>query len=471
MTVRLGMAIGAATAAVVLAALLVGWWALVGVAGLLLGGGLVWASRSTSPPPQPEPPPAPAPPPVAVEPEARERRKHIVRHPVPSARSDYHFLFSAVVCWYGEARDDTSAGAAAVTAVQEQVRTFLGNEQPEEYETVQSRLAAALDDIRCAHPDIRGLRVVDVRVELPTADEQRLEQLSEVRKRKAAREEERELERLERAYLGDDALADPGRAVVWWLARNPDRVDEAVGNISTLTRLSSAATGHEIPDVYRDLMRETGDRDSRPPDPALSGLSWLAPDPHLEHTSSGDSEALRPGWGSADTDSDTVDAPRPAPRGDTDTGEAPEGGSVPQLWRDWERVLEHECTDRDDESRERFLDEEVQRIHGRGHVALAAWLRRRFDIPDILEDHREPDDAPTSGEWDHEAQTPNPSDLAVQPPGGVGDAAYVGFADAMPEPTQAHRAQTAPTSDPLPQTSVEPPSRRESHPHSAPPEP
>src|SRR5690606_38049337 len=119
-------------------------------------------------------------------------------------------------------------------------------------------MAAALGAGPGRHPGVWEAWAEEVRLELPEADAERLRHLREVRKRKAAREEERELERLEREYLGGDALADPGRAVVWWLARNPDRIDEAVDRIAALTRLSSAATGSEIPEVYRDLIREAG---------------------------------------------------------------------------------------------------------------------------------------------------------------------------------------------------------------------
>lgn len=391
MTARLGVGGLVVATAAVLAWALVDWWALLILPGLVVGGGLVWVTRAPGPQPDTEPELAPQPPPAEPEPEARERRKHIVRHPVPSARGDYRFLFSGVVCWYGSDPDDVSAEAAVVTAVQERARAFLADELPEEHEALQPQLAATLDGIRCAHVRVSRLRVVEVRLELPAVDAERLDQLSEVRKRKSAREEERELERLERSYLGEDALADPGRAVVWWLSRNPDRVDEAVGNIGTLTRLSSAATGSEIPDVYRDLMREMGDSESLTPE--------VNPDGH---------NAPRP-W--PEPGQDALDG--------TDTAGADDAGeeSVPDLWHDWERVLHQECRDKDEEGRERFLDEEVQRIYDRGHAELATWLRRRFDVPDIQQDVPAADCAAQQ-----QVEPPNRAD-------------YVGFAAAAPTPT------------------------------------
>lgn len=240
--------------ALAITAPLLSWWVLLpGVALLVAAGVLVLTrggSRTTelsTPPaftatPAPEPPDEPSP-----------RRKHLVRESFPGAREDYRFLLSAVVCWRGPDPADQKAEATAILDVRERARHHLRSEDPDEFEAVQHQLAYVLSGGPCPRPGVSYVWAEDVRLELLDTDRERLRQLREVRKKQAAREEERELERLERRYLGEDALADPGRALVWWLARNPDRVEDTVERIGTLSTLSAAATGAPVPQLYKDL--------------------------------------------------------------------------------------------------------------------------------------------------------------------------------------------------------------------------
>ena len=373
-----------AAAAVAVAAFFIGWWALLVAALLLVAGGvgLLLAPALRGPgggggrPPFDEEEPPEDPGPVLPDPleEAGERaapdyrRKHVFRQEVPSAREDYALLFSAVVCWRGRDLGDGAAEGAAVASVMERVRAFSLGVRPEDAEAEQPLLAAALGAGPCRHPGVWEAWAEEVRLELPEADAERLRHLREVRKRKAAREEERELERLEREYLGGDALADPGRAVVWWLARNPDRIDEAVDRIATLTRLSSAATGSEIPEVYRDLIREAA----------------TAPRP-------GGTEAGDPGGAPAAPGPDLFGAgglPEPSPGDEGSAAPAPDGGgadTADQRVR-WEEMVRAIAEDKDDDRAEAFTDRIAGELDRIGEHELAEHIRESFGIADAWAD-------------------------------------------------------------------------------------
>ncbi|MGW1837043.1 hypothetical protein [Streptomyces sp. NPDC002067] len=51
-------------------------------------------------------------------------------------------------------------------------------------------------------------------------------------------------------------LRTPGSAVVWWLARHGERVEDAVRMIGPLARLSAAAHDTEVPETFRHLAAE-----------------------------------------------------------------------------------------------------------------------------------------------------------------------------------------------------------------------
>ncbi|NEA41184.1 hypothetical protein G3I42_18310 [Streptomyces sp. SID11385] len=96
----------------------------------------------------------------------------------------------------------------------------------------------------------------DIRLTLRPHDQERLERLAELRKRKAVWEHERTHEQSRRAYLGDDVLKDTGSAVVWWLARNDGRIDKTVQDLGLLAQLTSAANDTEVPERLRALLAQ-----------------------------------------------------------------------------------------------------------------------------------------------------------------------------------------------------------------------
>ncbi|MFC7617488.1 hypothetical protein ACFQV2_32770 [Actinokineospora soli] len=192
---------------------------------------------------------------------ARERQKvvkeeeppprdehHVPAIPIDSAEPYYRFTLSCTVCWRtnGPLPQHANPRGLAVHAVLERARQVTVQGQPTDPELVQARLAAELG----AHVPDRTNQITawaeDVGLTVPHEDAERLKRLQDVRKEKQIRDSERELEQAARAYLTDEVLADPGRAVVWWLARHPEQVREAAELLPTFAQLSAAAHGKEV---------------------------------------------------------------------------------------------------------------------------------------------------------------------------------------------------------------------------------
>ncbi|KOU74374.1 hypothetical protein ADK57_07595 [Streptomyces sp. MMG1533] len=186
-----------------------------------------------------------------------ERWECVVRDiALPSLSEDYDFLFSATIRWLPQDAPSNAptvnAGGLAVDAVLERARQVTQISSPHRSSLVQHRLNGELATML---PDANG-RVIamaeSVQLRLEEADRERLEKLATVRKDEAVWEHERKWEQNKRAYLGDDVLRTPGSAVVWWLAKNDDRIDKTVSDIGLLAELASAAHDQPVPaDFHR----------------------------------------------------------------------------------------------------------------------------------------------------------------------------------------------------------------------------
>ncbi|GAA4870239.1 hypothetical protein GCM10023222_26430 [Saccharopolyspora cebuensis] len=204
-------------------------------------------------------------PPEPVRPEpAPEPEQHAVTGiRLRSAEPDYSFLFSATVHWrpLPDAPGLPHAHPAGLAAdvLLEQAGKIAATAVAGDTELARHRLAAALGVVRADPSGRVETWAVDVRLSLPTADADRLHRLAEVRKEQEVWERERDYERKKRAYLGEDVLKNPGSAVVWWLARNEDRMPEVVGSIDDLRKLTAAA------------------HDTRPPEEPAARWSFINP--------------------------------------------------------------------------------------------------------------------------------------------------------------------------------------------------
>jgi hypothetical protein len=208
-----------------------------------------------------------------------------------SKREDYYFLFSATVLWspMRAAMDESviNMAALAVDAVLSRAREITEQRDPGNASLVRHELASALSEMQSDATGYLRARAESVQLVLPDHDQQRLDRLAAVRKDKAIWEHERKYEQSKREYLGGDVLKDPGSAVVWWLAKNDDRVEKTVQDIGLLAQLSSAANNTDVPETFRQL---------------VSGLaSAHVPDPfHLDLDGSGASQSSESGKSATD---------------------------------------------------------------------------------------------------------------------------------------------------------------------------
>ncbi|WP_327678736.1 hypothetical protein [Kitasatospora sp. NBC_00458] len=203
--------------------------------------------------------PVAGPPPVQVAPVELPYHETVVSGvALPSAVPDYDFVFSATVWWRpvpnGSGLVHAAPGSLAIEMVLARARAVTEREHPGRLDLVRHRLDGVLGT---QSPDTSGLVVAmagRVSLGLPEADRDRLGKLAEVRKAEEVWEHERRYERSKRAYLGEDVLSSPGRAVVWWLSRHDEEVQGAVDMIGPLAQLSAAANDRAVDGLYEHLV-------------------------------------------------------------------------------------------------------------------------------------------------------------------------------------------------------------------------
>lgn len=190
-----------------------------------------------------------------------ERWEKIVRDvALPSRSADYDFLFTAVVRWIPS---DTAHGAEvsfaglAVDAVLQRAADVTAAQLPHRASLVQHQLSGELATM-VSDPSGRVRAMAEhVEVVLSDTDRERLDKLATVRKNETVWEHERKWEQSKRAYLGEDVLSSTGSAVVWWLAKNDDRVDRAVADIGLLAQLTAVANDECVPERLHPYLSDT----------------------------------------------------------------------------------------------------------------------------------------------------------------------------------------------------------------------
>ena len=179
---------------------------------------------------------------------------------LPSIERNYRFLFSCTVCWQAnqgstEVRHADLA-SLAINAIIARAGEVTAPCSPVDHVRVEQQLAGVLG----AWLTDRSGHVVawaeEITLAVADEDVRRLRTLSELRKEEQLWEYERRLECAKRAYLANDVLKNTGSAVVWWLARHPDQVEETAQLIGTLAQLSAAANNTEVPELFRYLVPE-----------------------------------------------------------------------------------------------------------------------------------------------------------------------------------------------------------------------
>ncbi|QKW05475.1 hypothetical protein HUT18_02855 [Streptomyces sp. NA04227] len=186
-----------------------------------------------------------------------ERWEQVLKRvPLPTAKPDYDCLLSATVRWRPE---DAPAWAPvvnyaglAVNAILERASQVTAGADPTRLSLTEHVLSGELAVMESDDTGRLLAMAVDVRLTLSDEDRERLQKLATVRKNEAVWEHERRWEISRRSYLSDDVLKTTGSAVVWWLAKNDDKIDKTVSDIGLLTELASAANDQPVP---RDFQR------------------------------------------------------------------------------------------------------------------------------------------------------------------------------------------------------------------------
>jgi hypothetical protein len=193
-------------------------------------------------------------------PEEPDRGTRMVGVPLPCAEPGYRFLFSATVFWSSAPTPvgmrHTNPLALALESIRARASQITADQAPGDHVAVGYQLAAALGTVL---PDGSGQVVAwaaDVALSISDEDDTRLRKITELRKQEQAWEHERGVERTMRAYLRNEVLDSPGSAVVWWLARHPDQVEDTARLIGPLAQLSAAAHDTPVHELFRDLVPE-----------------------------------------------------------------------------------------------------------------------------------------------------------------------------------------------------------------------
>jgi hypothetical protein len=197
--------------------------------------------------------------------------------PLPCAEPGYRFAFSATVFWRPAPNPvgmrHTNPEALALESIRARASQITADQAPGDHVAVGYQLAAALGTVL---PDGSGQVVAwatEVELSIPDDDDARLRKMTELRKHEQVWEHERGLERTMRAYLRDEVLDSPGSAVVWWLARHPDQVEDTARLIGPLAQLSAAAHGTPVHELFRDLVpQQVGTPDTPALDAAPDGV-------------------------------------------------------------------------------------------------------------------------------------------------------------------------------------------------------
>ncbi|HEY1573323.1 MAG TPA: hypothetical protein VGG05_18415 [Pseudonocardiaceae bacterium] len=170
--------------------------------------------------------------------------------PLACAEAGYRMLLSATVHWNPAPNSigirHTNPQALALESIRARASEITARQAPGDHQAVCYQLSAALGTVL---PDGSGQVVAwasDVTLSIPEDDAARLHKISDLRKHEQVWDHERGLERTMRAYLRDEVLDTPGSAVVWWLARHPEQVEDTAKLIGPLSRLSAAVHGTPV---------------------------------------------------------------------------------------------------------------------------------------------------------------------------------------------------------------------------------
>ncbi|MCW2930954.1 MAG: hypothetical protein JWM19_1916 [Actinomycetia bacterium] len=205
------------------------------------GGGAVLAAVARRPQ-ESRPPVESAPVAEVVPPQpAQFQTQPITSIRLPTALADYHFGFAANVLWRPSAEGIRESGDIAVNEIIRRACKITKQRDPSEATLAAADLSVALGVLL---PDLGRqveVRAESVHLQLPPEDQKRLDEFATLRKEEGLWEYQRRYQASKRHHLRTDVLKDAGSAVVWWLAKHEDNLEEVAANIDVLTQLANAA--------------------------------------------------------------------------------------------------------------------------------------------------------------------------------------------------------------------------------------
>jgi hypothetical protein len=218
----------------------------------IVGGGVVAVAFSRLRPAGRKAPPVPvtlaAPPPPAPPLPLTFQARPITGIRLPSAFTDYDFVFAASVLWLPAADGVAAAEEIAVNDIIRRAHQITGQRVPGQAAVIVPELTMALGVLQSDPSGNVQARAESVYLQLLPEDQHRLDELASLRKEEGLWEYQRQHQVSRRRYLHTDVLKDPGSAVVWWLAKHEDQPQQVADSIDVLTRLAHAANnGDDAP--------------------------------------------------------------------------------------------------------------------------------------------------------------------------------------------------------------------------------
>jgi hypothetical protein len=231
----------------------------------IVGGGAVltvvtwWSQAAPLPPVEPAPVAVVTPPPPA-----QLQTLPVTGIRLPTALADYHFGFAASITWRPAATGGPGTGDIAVREIIRRAREITKERDPGEAALVRSDLAVALGVFQTDPGRQVEVMAESVHLQLPLEDQKRLDELATLRKEEGLWDYQRRYQVSKRHYLRTDVLKDAGSAVVWWLAKHEDNLEQVATNIDLLTKLAHAANDNHTNDTDSPAF----DAPIEPPTPA-----------------------------------------------------------------------------------------------------------------------------------------------------------------------------------------------------------
>jgi hypothetical protein len=162
---------------------------------------------------------------------------------LPSAVTDYSFVFASNVQWLSSGAETLGAGDIAVNEIIRRAREFTERHDPSQVSVIAPQLSVVLGTVQFDPSRQVQAKADSVYLQLPPEDQRRLDEFARQRKEDRLLDYQRRSEISKRRYLRTDVFRDTGSAVVWWLAKHEDQPKQVADSIDVFSQLSRAVNG------------------------------------------------------------------------------------------------------------------------------------------------------------------------------------------------------------------------------------